>query len=68
MNVHAFHILQYIRICVITDLLMLSNGEEGPCAQTELAAVDIFGKEQNKRFAEQLFTFYKQELGLEPAR
>ena len=47
---------------------MLSNGEEGPCAQTELAAVDIFGKEQNKRFAEQLFTFYKQELGLEPAR
>lgn len=47
---------------------MLSNGEEGPCAQTELAAVDIFGKEKNKHYAAELFKFYKQELGLEPAR
>jgi len=47
---------------------MLSNGKEGACAQTELAAVDVFGKEQNKRYAVELFKFYKEELGLDPAK
>lgn len=58
-------IFQFIKVCVVPDAIMMYNGEAGPCLISELIALDRFNKEQNKKYAPEIFAFYKEQLGIE---
>jgi len=55
-------------VCVVPDAIMMYNGEPGPCLISELLALDRFNKEQNKKYAPEIFAFYKEQLGIENTR
>ena len=44
---------------------MSCSGDTGPCLTSELIALDRFNKEQNKKYAPEIFAFYKEQLGIE---
>ena len=44
---------------------MITAGDSGPCLISELIALDRFNKEQNKKYAAEIFAFYKEQLGIE---
>ena len=44
---------------------MMTAGEEGPCLVSEMIALDRFNKEANKKYAPEIFAFYKEQLGIE---
>ena len=52
-------------MCVIPDAIMMTAGDSGPCLISELIALDRFNKEQNKKYAPEIFAFYKEQLGIE---
>ncbi|XP_065893584.1 macrophage migration inhibitory factor-like [Dysidea avara] len=56
---------KFIRVIVIPDALMMTAGEEGPCLVSEMIALDRFNKEANKKYAPEIFAFYKEQLGIE---
>ena len=44
---------------------MTCSGDAGPCLISELIALDRFNKEQNKKYAPEIFAFYKEQLKIE---
>ena len=47
------------------DAIMSTAGDSSPCLISELVALDSFNKEQNKKYAPEIFTFYKEQFGIE---
>jgi len=47
---------------------MMTAGDVGPCLVSEMIALDRYNKEANKKYAAEIFAFYKENLGIEYSR
>ena len=47
---------------------MATAGDDSPCLISELIALDRFNKEANKKYAAEIFAFYKEQFGIEYSR